>query len=748
MADQPRRTPRAHDSKTLDQKSSAPHTGQPTETSNSVHDEIARISLPPAPAPNQQSKPTLDDVRTLPLGKPGERLANATASERPRDTSTEQSELEENKVQTPRHDDGYTWHPIEKDIEAFLDAINPRGPLDVAKDLTETFLPKGNAARSAVSAVHEWSEDPIGVAHDVLDFASPAGDIEAMADGSRQISESALTLNPIGIVAGAALLAGGLLSIIIPGSQYLRKGAKWVGKRLNDHIANRLRAGDTPHSRTISEADAKARRQDLSEHVDDLDVRDIATFDADGFSRFGRGHGVDNLGGERTPKFYQYVGGDTFEVPGGVDGTFSYWELLKLRASGIDASRIPEDLHIKIQQKLARTMMPENATDAQVFNNFLFAMVTPNQSLVNSQVIMSVMRIRSPKDMDTLANMIWWKPGEAIDSKTRRRVSRDIAAHYGLQSKARGGLGVAGTIDYTRLAEFAQRFQKHPELFRKRPTENWIQFNDRVATAVDGLGTKSTALGIGIQDPLNAAMGQVDRILARTEFKTLFKTDAAERVFEQDVVTLWNQKVGPKSSRAVESLDELVTLKGGESFLDRRIARLLAAVKTPRFIEGPNGPIPNPKIPAHLNHPDDPITSDYVNTMSPAYNSVLVARLKKAEKTELSGFSFSWMSWDRARGSLEPHEHWFPGLEKLPQPTREQYELFLETQREAGRLNFSRRPEDAHLGRRGRQNPPKPYAKPAAGALLSLPPALVFSIGAAHEGRGNKQSEAKSEPQT
>lgn len=728
MADQPWRVPRPLDANRTDPEeldSSETDTREATEVE--TRREIAELSLQKGHAkPTILVKPRLSDVRALPLGKPGERLAAALHSARPDVALDERTEDHESQAAMSGPGTGHTWHPFELEITRALEAIKPPGPLDLARDIAEGTLPKGSVPRTAVAALHDWSEDPWKVAHDVLEFGSPAGDVQAMKDGSHLAHDSALELNPWGVAAGMAIMVGGILGVFTPGSQYLKRGSKFVRKKLDRLIASW-------HDRNR------------------LDVRDIATFNAKDFKKFGKQHGVPNLGGMRKPVTFAYEDFGTFQIPGGLDGTFSYYETLVLRASGIDASRIPEPIHIKLQQKLARTLMPKDATDVQIFNNYLFAMVTPNQSLVNSQVIMSVMRIRSPEDMEKLANMIDWNPGDAIVPQIRREASRRIAAEYGLQSKARGGLGVAGTIDYTRLAEFAQLFKKKPKAFRKRPdkVEDWIQFNDRVAGLVKGLGTKAASLGTGIQDPLRAGIAQVDRILARTEFKTLFKTDAAERVFEEDVITDWNKMVGPNSNRAVESLDELVTLKGGESFLDRRIARLLAAKKTPRFIDGPNGRIPNPNIPKHLKHPDDPITTDYVSTMSPAYNAALMARLRKAEQTGLSGFSFSWMSWDRARGSLEPHEHWFPGLEKLPKPHREQYELFLETQREAGRLNFSRRPEDAHLGRKGRQNTPRPYANPAAGAIPSLPPVLLFSIWAAHQNDPEKrEAEANDGPRT
>jgi len=274
---------------------------------------------------------------------------------------------------------------------------------------------------------------------------------------------------------------------------------------------------------------------------------------------------------------------------------------------------------------------------------------------------------------------------------------------------------------------------------------------------VNGLGTKTASLATGAQDPVNAAIGQVDRILARSEFKTLFKSDAAQRVFEGNVVDLWNQRVElrrafdaklkageikaeahkkavknlPKASaREVDDLSELLEQTGGSPFLDHRIKRLVEAVKMPRTIEGPNGPIPNPKIPSHLRNSDPNDPTQTLTLMSAHYDNALAARLREAKDNGLSGFAFSWAKWDRARGTLEPHEHWFPGLEKLPALSHEQMKEVVDTLRKSGRFSHARRPEDKHLGRLGRQKQPLPYEGPARAAALTLPPLLVAALAA------------------
>lgn len=75
MADQPRRAPRAHGSDSHEQERPILDAVQPTLTVDPVDDDIARISLPTVPAAQHRTKPKMSDLRPLPLGDVGQRLA-------------------------------------------------------------------------------------------------------------------------------------------------------------------------------------------------------------------------------------------------------------------------------------------------------------------------------------------------------------------------------------------------------------------------------------------------------------------------------------------------------------------------------------------------------------------------------------------------------------------------------------------------------------------------------------------------
>ena len=97
-----------------------------------------------------------------------------------------------------------------------------------------------------------------------------------------------------------------------------------------------------------------------------------------------------------------------------------------MKADGVDASVLPSDLHIAVQQKLMRTLDTE-LTDERVWSGLVFGMTSPNNPLFPNQLAASRLRIHDPADLDRIAGMIDWEPGANIPKATREAASARIA---------------------------------------------------------------------------------------------------------------------------------------------------------------------------------------------------------------------------------------------------------------------------------------------------------------------------------
>ena len=77
------------------------------------------------------------------------------------------------------------------------------------------------------------------------------------------------------------------------------------------------------------------------------------------FAAFGKEFGVGNLGPlSKVTRITDDVGRDIASIPGGLDGKFTYYDLLWLKANPVDVASLPVELHGKLTAKLARTMTP------------------------------------------------------------------------------------------------------------------------------------------------------------------------------------------------------------------------------------------------------------------------------------------------------------------------------------------------------------------------------------------------------
>ncbi len=395
------------------------------------------------------------------------------------------------------------------------------------------------------------------------------------------------------------------------------------------------------------------------------------------FQEVGRRFGVENLGPASPPQTFRYADEGEFRIPGGLEGRFTYHDLLDMKAQGIDPSRIDRGLHTQLQQKILRTMTPDDVTDARVWDGLVFGMTSPNNPLFPNQLAQSRLRLRDPKMLDDLSSMIDWAPGQAVDKEARMAANNRIASAFGLDAAGKGGLGARGSADYTRVAELAKMFKENPGFFRKSEAEGWDQFVERISSQVAGLSMKTGSFGSVWQDPATAAISAIDRHMAREFEKTggLFRDEAQRLAWETRAVERWN-KANP--DRQVASFYDLRQAPGADGHIGGMLLEFVGDAKSPKYrttvLSGPDKgkKIVNPKLPQHLRDAQFVVEPETVSLMGEAYRRALDVNDRIARENGLGLFGSQWMEWDRIRRRLEPHENMFPGLERIPAMSREQ----------------------------------------------------------------------------
>jgi hypothetical protein len=413
------------------------------------------------------------------------------------------------------------------------------------------------------------------------------------------------------------------------------------------------------------------------------------------FQEVGRRFGVENLGPASPPQTFRYADESEFRIPGGLEGKFTYHDLLDMKAQGIDPSKIDRGLHTQIQQKILRTMTPDDVTDARVWDGLVFGMTSPNNPLFPNQLAQSRLRLRDPKMLDDLAGMIDWAPGQAVDKEARMAAGNRIASAFGLDAASKGGLGARGSADYTRVAELAKMFKENPAFFRKNEAEGWDQFVERISSQVAGLSMKTGSFGSVWQDPATAAISAIDRHMARQFEKTggLFRDEAQRLDWENRVVDRWNKS---NPDRQASSFYELRQTQGADGHIGKMLLEFVGDAKTPKFrlapkrASGANKGDVNPNIPEHLKNVDWVSEPETVYKMGEAYRRALDVNDRFARENGLGLFGSQWMEWDRIRRRLEPHENMFPGLERIPAMSRAQLRAVDAEHSASGHKNYTK----------------------------------------------------------
>ncbi len=461
---------------------------------------------------------------------------------------------------------------------------------------------------------------------------------------------------------------------MIPGvAQGVRAAAREAGPALRsaveeaDATLSRMRSAGLPSLR------GEPAPTGSLNPLDNVPVRfrgkEPAQFTPEDWKDFGDHYGTPNLGPLSPPVTYKDVNGNDFIVPGGTEGKWTYLDLLHMKANPINPANIDRELHADMQRKLGRTMTPENLSDADVWNGLVFGITSPNNPLFPNQMTASRLRLRSPEMIDDLASMVPWKPGDKVTPQQRKVVSDNIAQRFGLAAADKGGLGIRGSADYSRVGEMAQMFKLNPNFFRKRPDEDWSQAVERISSQISGLSMKTGALGMVWQDPANAAIAAVDRHMARELDRVggIFEGPAQRTAWQNRGIARWN-KCHPDDP--AKSWTDLMSKRGSDGFVGEMLLDHVSNAATNKFRM--KGGEVNPNIPEHLASANWVREPESVVKMGEAYKRALAVNQKLADESGLNLFMSQWMEWDRIRHRFELHENMFPGLSNLPAPSLDQ----------------------------------------------------------------------------
>ena len=439
-------------------------------------------------------------------------------------------------------------------------------------------------------------------------------------------------------------------------------------------------------------------------------------FTPEEWQAFGQHYQTDKPLGPLSPlQTFKDVRGNEFQIPGGLGGEWTYYDLLHMKANPINPANVDRQLHAEMQRKLGRTMTPTAPSDEQTWNGLVFGMTSPNNPLFPNQMTASRMRMRTPEMIDDLANSIPWKPGEEVSAETRKTVSDAIAAKYQLHKGSEGGLGSRGTADYSRIGEMAQMFRDNPHFFRKQPNESWGQAVERISSQLPGLSMKTGSFGTVWQDPAHAAIAAIDRHMARELEKTgkLFADPAERTAWENRSVNLWNKREAKRvadqtkenvkkgSTREVAAADaaadwdDLMKKSGSDGFIGEMLLDHVGDAKTPVFRKA-SGQV-NPDIPTHLAKANWVREPESVFKMGAAYKRALDLNQQIAKENGLDLFMSQWMEWDRIRNRFEPHENMFPGLSRTPALSVGQMKGADLAHRETGHKTYGKDPEGSLL---------------------------------------------------
>ena len=423
------------------------------------------------------------------------------------------------------------------------------------------------------------------------------------------------------------------------------------------------------------------------------------------WNKFGNQYGVENLGG-----MGKMVKVGKVEVPGGTDGKWTYQELLHLKAAAIDPEEAwTEEEHVAIQKKLSRSLAPPATDNLQIFNNFIFAILSNGLNLTLNEIGYSLVRVENQEEVAEWAARIpwdvtegevpsratydamdkaeqanfqeWLKDFKGIKTKAekiedrsigtliREYYDRKIVREFGMGTKSESGMGL-GQMKYhlTDIAGMAQFFQRDPDWFPKGDTESWYHYSNRLASQFRGMSFKIAIFGAVWQDPINAAVSAVDRHMAVILREEIFTDPIKRKAFEDKVAREWTKKRGGAENL---SIDEIMQEEGGTGFIGQILLEKISQPIKRKY----------DKSIQDFSFLKDP---ERLRIMSREYKNALQENIREGKRLGLGVFATQHLLWDRQRRRFEPHASQFPGLYKVPKMTQPKLRDVLARHKAAG----------------------------------------------------------------
>ena len=95
----------------------------------------------------------------------------------------------------------------------------------------------------------------------------------------------------------------------------------------------------------------------------------------------------------------------TYKIPGGLDGKFTYYDMLWIKANQPGINNVGEQTHAKITKKLSESLTPKSVDKVQQFNRLAFGFLSPNAPLLPNEYGVARIFSQSMDDIKRLADM-------------------------------------------------------------------------------------------------------------------------------------------------------------------------------------------------------------------------------------------------------------------------------------------------------------------------------------------------------
>jgi hypothetical protein len=331
------------------------------------------------------------------------------------------------------------------------------------------------------------------------------------------------------------------------------------------------------------------------------------------------------------------------KIPGGLEGTFTIPDMFWMKANNINPAALPKDVHDKLMLKFVRTHTVAEPDEVDIFNRLNFALLSPNAPLTSNEFLAMRARIRDKDELEKLAA----RSGE-------EGLSKRMAEELGVQSGAKGGMGVLGTADLANQAELARMILQKPEMFMIQPGETMRDVTMRVMNQVPGLGPKTASLATPWLDLERANTSAVDLHMIR---------DATPRLLtDPDVGAAFRARMG--KLLGVEPTMEAILAQPPNKVQEKAVQIVGGSdvSKVYRTKTGALNEIPEAALPEKLVYEPGALSN-----FNPFYSKVVeYVDESRGANPVLELFPEQWRKWDVIRERIEPHEFAHPDYRKLP----------------------------------------------------------------------------------